>query len=77
MFAAILPNFNQNDSFTTESTSAFLHGQFQLTDALSFTAGARYTDEKKTYAFDHSPYLKVPGTLDYGSNHFDWRVSAD
>jgi iron complex outermembrane receptor protein len=76
-FAAILPNFNQNDSFTTESTSGFVHGQFAFTDAFSLTAGGRYTDEKKTYAFDHSPYLFIPGELKYGSNHFDWKVSAD
>lgn len=76
-FAAILPNFNQNDSFTTSSTSGFVHGQFQLTDAFSVTGGVRYTDETKTYAFDHSPYLIVPGELNYGSNHFDWKVSAD
>ena len=76
-FASILPNFNQNDSFTTESTSAFLHGTFSFTDAFTVTAGGRYTDEKKTYAFDHSPYLLIPGELEYGSSHFDWKVSAD
>ncbi len=76
-FAAILPNFNQNDSFTTASTSGFVHGQFAFTDAFSLTAGGRYTDEKKTYAFDHSPYLFIPGELKYGSSHFDWKVSAD
>ncbi len=76
-FAAILPNFNQNDTFTTESSSAFLHGQFSLTEAWSVTAGGRYTDETKTYAFDHSPYLLVPGQLEYGSSHFDWKASTD
>jgi iron complex outermembrane receptor protein len=76
-FAAILPNFNENDTFTTESTSGFLHGIFAVTEAFSVTAGGRYTNEKKTYAFNHSPYLLVPGELKYGSNHFDWKVSAD
>ncbi|MEJ1963142.1 MAG: TonB-dependent receptor [Gammaproteobacteria bacterium] len=76
-FASILPNFNENDSFTTTSNSGFIHGIFSVTDALSITAGARYTDETKTYAFDHTPYLLIPGHLDYGSSHFDWKVSAD
>ena len=66
-FAAILPNFNQNDSLHATSNSAFVHGIFKVTDALSLTAGIRYTDESKTYAFDHSPYLLVPGALEYGS----------
>jgi iron complex outermembrane receptor protein len=76
-FAAILPNFSENDTFTTESTSAFVHGIFSVTDAFSLTAGGRYTDEKKTYAFDHSPYLLVDKVLAYGSSHFDWKAGAN
>jgi len=76
-FAAILPNFNENDHFSTESNSAFLHGQYHFTDALSFTAGLRYTDEKKVYAFDHSPYLLVSAPLKYGSSHIDWKAALD
>jgi len=76
-FNSILPDFNQNDTFTTQSTSGFLHGAFAISEAFSITAGGRYTDEKKTYAFDHSPYLLVPGELQYGSSHFDWKVSAN
>ena len=70
-------NFNQNDKFTTESNSAFLHGVFKLTDAMSLTAGARYTDETKTYKFDHTNFLTVPTPLKYGSSHFDWKLSLD
>lgn len=40
-FNAFLPDFNQSDSFTTESNSGFLHGIFAVTDALSVTAGAQ------------------------------------
>ncbi|MET0291175.1 MAG: TonB-dependent receptor, partial [Steroidobacteraceae bacterium] len=76
-FAAILPNFNQNDHFKTQTTAAFLHGVYHFTDAFSLTGGVRYTDEKKEYAFDHSPYLLVGTPLKYGSNHTDWKASAD
>jgi iron complex outermembrane receptor protein len=76
-FAAILPNFNQNDHFTTKSTSGFVHGAYHFTDAFGMTAGVRFTDEKKTYAFDHAPYLLVNTPLEYGSNHTDWKVSTD
>lgn len=76
-FAAILPNFNENDSFTATSNSGFVHGVFKVTDAFSVTGGIRYTDESKTYAFDHSPYLLVPGKLEYGSSHTDWKLGAD
>ena len=76
-FALILPNFNQNDSFTVQSESAFVHGVFNITDAFSVTAGVRYTDDSKTYAFDHSPYLLVPGLLEYGNDHTDWKLGLD
>ena len=76
-FAAILPNFNQNDHFTTKSKSGFAHGIFKVTDAMSLTAGARYTSEDKTYAFDHTNFLTVGKPLDYGSNNVDYKVSID
>jgi iron complex outermembrane receptor protein len=44
---------------------------------MSLTAGARYTSEKKLYAFDHTNFLTVATPLHYGSNHFDYKVSLD
>jgi iron complex outermembrane receptor protein len=76
-FAAILPDFNENDRFSTESNSAFVHGIYHFTEALSFTGGLRYTDEKKVYQFDHAPYLLVNTPLNYGSSHTDWKVGLD
>jgi iron complex outermembrane recepter protein len=76
-FAAILPNFNQNDHFTTKSKSAFAHGIFKITDAMSLSAGVRYTSEKKTYAFDHTNFLTVLTPLHYGSSNFDYKASLD
>ena len=76
-FAAILPNFNENDRFSTKSNSAFVHGIYHFTDALSFTGGLRYTDEKKVYQFDHAPYLLVSTPLNYGSSHTDWKAGLD
>jgi iron complex outermembrane receptor protein len=72
-----IQNFNQNDHFTTKSKSAFVHGVYKLSDAMSLTAGARITDETKTYQFDHTNFLTVADPLNYGSSHFDWKVSLD
>ena len=77
-FAAYgIQNFYQNDRFATKSNSGFLHGEMKFTDALSLTAGVRYTAEKKLYAFDHTNFLTVATPLHYGSNHFDYKVSLD
>jgi len=35
------------DRQTVKSWAAFVHGQYQVTDALSLTAGARYTNDRK------------------------------
>lgn len=43
--------FNGNDPVDAESMSAFVHGIYHATEKLSFIAGARYTDEEKTYTF--------------------------
>jgi iron complex outermembrane receptor protein len=76
-FGGLIPNFAQNDAFTTKSKSAFAHGVFKVTDRLSLTAGIRETDEKKTFAFDHAPFLKLAAPLRYGSQHFDWKAALD
>jgi len=72
-----IPNFTQNDHFTTESMSAFAHAVWQVTDRLSLTGGVRQTSEDKTFAFDHTNYLTVPDPLEYGNSHFDWKLAVD
>jgi iron complex outermembrane recepter protein len=77
VWAGIIPAFDQNDHFTTESKSAFAHVVFDATDRLALTAGIRQTDEEKTYRFDHTGYLTVDKPLKYGHKNFDWKVAAD
>jgi iron complex outermembrane receptor protein len=73
----IIPAFDQNDHFTTESQSAFAHVVFDATDRLTLTAGARYTTEDKTYRFDHTNYLTIAEPLEYGNTNVDWKLAAD
>jgi iron complex outermembrane receptor protein len=69
--------FINNDAFTTESKSAFAHFIYSITEELSLTAGARYTDEDKTFSFDHGEMLQIDRPLKYGDSHFDWKLSVD
>ena len=73
----VIPDFNQNDHFTTKSKSGFAHAVWRITDKLSLTGGVRQTQEDKTFAFDHTGYLTVPVPLQYGNSHFDYKVDAD
>lgn len=69
--------FSNNDFFTTESKSAFVHGIFHITEKLSFTTGGRYTSEDKTFTFDHIDYLELSEPLAYGGDHYDWKLGLD
>ena len=73
----IIPDFDQNDRFTTKSKSAFAHAVWRITDAFTLTGGVRETNEDKTFAFDHTNYLTIPKPLNYGNSHFDWKINAD
>lgn len=52
--------FQGNDPVPSTSTSGFVHAIYHVTQPLSLIAGARYTDEEKTYTFQRqNPY--APG----------------
>jgi iron complex outermembrane receptor protein len=44
-------DFLIDDPATLRNRSAFIHGTFHITDALSIEGGVRYTHETKTYSF--------------------------
>jgi iron complex outermembrane recepter protein len=44
-------NFITNDPVKVTNKSAFVHGQYHFTEALSGEVGVRYSDESKTYTF--------------------------
>lgn len=76
-FLNIVPHFQQNDVFDTENTSAFAHAVFHVTDRLSLTAGLRYTDESKSYGFDHGVFLRIDEPAKAGLSRVDWKAGVD
>jgi len=85
-------NFNVNDPTDSTSWSGFLHGIYYLTDKLSLEAGARYSVDRKTQAYDHTyadtnplNFLLPPGSPAYspsaggktGDNRIDPKVSVE
>jgi len=69
--------FQVHDRTDVDNKSAFVHGVFHATDKLSFTAGARYSDNEKIYAFDHPGLLQIPTPFTAKSTATDWLVGAD
>src|SRR5690606_11660459 len=58
--------FQQDDVVNVDTKAAFAHASFNATDALTLTAGLRYTDEHKDYTYvrlahDGSWAAPVPG----------------
>ena len=72
-----IPEFDHNDRFSTKNKSAFVHVVAGLTEKLSFSGGVRYTDEDKTFAFDHTGFFTIPDPLIYGRSRNDWKASLD
>jgi len=69
--------FGQNDRFRTRNYSAYLNVDFDVTDSLSVIGGLRYSNERKSFAFDHEGFLVVtePAIAQY--DHLDYRVAAN
>jgi iron complex outermembrane receptor protein len=57
-----------------ENQSAFLHGIFDITDALHLTLGARYSKDKKHDINDNSISQNV---VSIDKTRFDWRAGLD
>lgn len=82
-----IPNigFDQNESTEASNRSAFAHGTFHLTDALSLTGGARYTEESKSYRFDRIKVLDGADFFPGGAfispkskfDRIDWKLGFD
>ncbi|HEV7716917.1 MAG TPA: TonB-dependent receptor, partial [Steroidobacteraceae bacterium] len=70
-------SFRVHDRVDVETKSAFLHGVYKLTDRLSVTAGARYSDNEKIYSFDHPGLLQIPTPFPAQASNIDWVVGAD
>jgi iron complex outermembrane receptor protein len=68
----VLIAFDVDDRTDVNSRSAFLHGIYHLTDKLSFTAGGRFSDDDKSYSFDHPGLLVIPTPFEAKANNFDW-----
>lgn len=65
----------------TESRSAFIQGNYELTDALNLTAGVRYTDEDRTVSASNVSLESGDGCFSaydkLGLNNFMYRFSVD
>jgi iron complex outermembrane receptor protein len=73
----VVLHFLQNDTYLDESRSAFAHGALHLSDAFNITGGVRYTNNRKTFTFDHIgsgfPVLTQSATTE----RVDWTISMD
>jgi iron complex outermembrane receptor protein len=71
-------SFDQDDTFTDKNESAFLHGVYRLTDALSLTAGLRYSKNEKTFDYHHPGIPPgTPFSATFEKTRPDWTVGLD
>ncbi len=60
----------------TESWAVFGSGTYKLSDALSVTAGVRYTDDKKTFGATRSTDGLTPTPVSLSDSAVSWDLSA-
>lgn len=77
------------DRIPARSLSGFAHAAYKLTDAMTVTAGIRYTDDKKTYHYGRldpldvtQPAHTVAGAINgvtgkFKATRWDYRVNVD
>jgi iron complex outermembrane recepter protein len=70
-------NFIENDHFTTDSKSAFLHGNYHFTDKLSLAVGGRFARFEKTASLDHPPLFNRTIPFGVTANRFDWLTALN
>ena len=70
-------NFIEDDDFTTETASAFMHGNYHFTDKLSFSAGLRYANTEKTAKLDHPPLFNETIPFSVKANRADWLTALN
>jgi iron complex outermembrane receptor protein len=58
----------------SENISGFAHAVFDVTDALSLTAGVRYSEDTKDEQFDNT-IVRTTGSA--SDSHFDWKLGID
>ncbi|HEU4624360.1 MAG TPA: TonB-dependent receptor [Steroidobacteraceae bacterium] len=70
-------NFTEDDLFHTETKSAFVHGNYHLTDHLSVSAGLRFARTEKDASLNHPPLFDRTIPFSVGANRTDWLISAN
>ena len=77
IFSGVASVFTESDYFHTDSQSAFLHGDFKVTDRWSVSAGARYSRGNKTDALNHPQLFADIIPFSVKESHVDWLASTD
>lgn len=66
-----------DDEARIESQSAFFHLDYDISEQWRVSGGARYTDGRIVYHFDHPPLLTVPEPFASAQRRWDWLLSTD
>jgi iron complex outermembrane recepter protein len=73
-------DFDQNDPSTVKDKAVFLQGTYHISEQLGVTLGGRYTDEEKTYTYNHIslPFINLNNAARSTSySRTDWKVGID
>jgi len=73
----VLVGWSVQDRVVVDNKSGYFHGIYHLTNRLSFSAGARFSADEKSYSFDHPGELVIPTPFTAKVNLVDWQAGAN
>jgi iron complex outermembrane receptor protein len=76
-FLGFLAPFEVHDTWKTTNRSAYVHASFDITEALQVSGGVRYTNENKSYTFDHGPALPITRPASARNRRWDWNATIN
>jgi iron complex outermembrane receptor protein len=71
----VTENFTEDDHYRNQSRSGFMHGEYHITDKLSFAGGGRYSWNASTANIDHAGLLQGVIPFTTSASRFDWLTS--
>jgi iron complex outermembrane receptor protein len=69
-------NFTEDDHFKTDSKSAFIHGNYKITDRWSFAAGLRHGETEKNAQLDHPPLFDRTIPFSVSAGRTEWSANT-
>ena len=72
----VIENFEEQDHYTNDARSGFMHGEYHITDKWSVAAGGRFSSNSSTANLDHPGLIEHVIPFSVTGHRWDWLGSS-